>query len=58
MIQTKVLKHLKAQLHIDERLAPLKALNLTRPQSGWIRTIRTALRMTQVELAAILQINR
>ena len=52
------LEHLKAQLHIDERLAPLEALNLARPQSGWIRTIRTALRMTQAELAAILQINQ
>lgn len=51
-------EHLKAQLHIDEQLAPLKALNLARPQSGWIRTIRTALRMTQAELAAILQINQ
>jgi predicted DNA-binding mobile mystery protein A len=51
-------EHLKAQLHIDEQLAPLKALNLAHPQSGWIRTIRTALRMTQAELATILQINQ
>ena len=58
MNEPKVLQHLNAQLHIDEQLAPLKALNLARPQSGWIRTIRTALRMTQAELAAILQINQ
>jgi predicted DNA-binding mobile mystery protein A len=50
--------HLSDLIHIDEQLAPLKALNLARPQSGWIRTIRTALRMTQAELSAILQINQ
>lgn len=50
--------HLIDLIRIDEQLAPLKALNLARPQSGWIRTIRTALRMTQAELAAILQINQ
>ena len=50
--------HLNDLNRIDEQLAPLKALNLARPQSGWIRTIRTALRMTQAELAAILQINQ
>lgn len=46
------------QLRIDKQLAQLKALNLARPQSGWIRAIRTALRMTQAELAALLQINQ
>ena len=50
--------HLNDLIRIDKQLAPLKALNLARPQSGWIRTIRTALRMTQAELAAILQINQ
>lgn len=50
--------HLNDLIRFDDQLAPLKALNLARPQSGWIRTIRTALRMTQAELAAILQINQ
>lgn len=50
--------HLNDIIRIDKQLAPLKTLNLVCPQSGWIRTIRTALRMTQAELAAILQINQ
>jgi predicted DNA-binding mobile mystery protein A len=50
--------HLNDLIRIDKQLASLKALNLARPQSGWIRTIRTALRMNQAELAAILQINQ
>ena len=32
--ELKVLQCLKTQLLIDEQLAPLKALNLARPQSG------------------------
>jgi predicted DNA-binding mobile mystery protein A len=42
----------------DKELAPIKALNITTPPAGWIRTIRTTLRMSQAELAALLSINQ
>jgi predicted DNA-binding mobile mystery protein A len=50
--------HLNALLATDKELAPIKALQLTQPPTGWIRTIRTALRMSQAELATLLSINQ
>ena len=50
--------HLSALLATDKELAPIKALNITTPPPGWIRAIRTALRMSQAELAALLSINQ
>lgn len=50
--------HLHALLAADEELAPIKALHFTQPPTGWIRTIRTTLRMSQAELAALLSINQ
>jgi predicted DNA-binding mobile mystery protein A len=50
--------HLHALLATDKELAPIKALNITTPPKGWIRAIRTALRMSQAELATLLTINQ
>jgi predicted DNA-binding mobile mystery protein A len=50
--------HLNALLATDKELAPIKALNITTPPTGWIRVIRTALRMSQAELATLLSINQ
>lgn len=37
--------------HLERRLAPLRALDLTRPQCGWLRAMREALGMTTRQLA-------
>jgi predicted DNA-binding mobile mystery protein A len=50
--------HLNSLLTTDKELAPIKALNITTPPAGWIRVIRTALRMSQAELATLLSINQ
>ena len=50
--------HLNALIATDKELAPIKALTPTQPATGWIRTIRIALRMSQAELAALLKINQ
>jgi predicted DNA-binding mobile mystery protein A len=36
---------------LDKRFTPLRRANLASPNSGWIRTIRTALGMTATQLA-------
>jgi predicted DNA-binding mobile mystery protein A len=50
--------HLHALHTTDKELAPIKALNITTPPAGWIRAIRTALPMSQAELATRLSINQ
>jgi predicted DNA-binding mobile mystery protein A len=37
--------------HLERRLAPLRGLNLARPQRGWLRAMREALAMTTRQLA-------
>lgn len=37
--------------HLERRLAPLRASDLTRPQRGWLRAMREALGMTTRQLA-------
>lgn len=51
-------RYLEDQKLLDEKTAALKVIKLPLPGIGWIRTIRTSLRMSQVELATILQMNQ
>ncbi len=51
-------RYLEDQKLLDEKTAALKIIKLPHPGIGWIRTIRTALRMSQAELATILQMNQ
>lgn len=51
-------RYIEDQILLDEKTAALKAIKLPHPRTGWIRTIRTALRMSQAELATILQMNQ
>lgn len=37
--------------HLERRLAPLREINFTRPQRGWLRAMREALGMTTRQLA-------
>ena len=51
-------RYLEDQVLLDEKTDALKAIKLPQPRTGWIRTVRTALRMSQAELATILQMNQ
>jgi predicted DNA-binding mobile mystery protein A len=51
-------RFIEDQILIDEKAASLKAVKFPQPRAGWIRTIRTALRMSQAELATLLQMNQ
>jgi predicted DNA-binding mobile mystery protein A len=51
-------KYVDHQILLDEKTAPLKTIKLPQLRSGWIRSIRTALRMSQAELATLLQMNQ
>mgnify|MGYP000614970285 CR=1 FL=1 len=51
-------RYIEDQILLDEKTSALKAIKLPQPRTGWIRTIRTALRMSQAELATILQMNQ
>lgn len=51
-------RYIEDQILLDEKTAALKAIKLPHPRTGWIRTIRTALRMSQAELATLLQMNQ
>ena len=51
-------RYIEDQILLDEKTSALKAIKLPQPPTGWIRTIRTALRMSQAELATILQMNQ
>ena len=51
-------RYIEDQILLDEKTSALKAIKLSQPRTGWIRTIRTALRMSQAELATILQMNQ
>lgn len=50
-------RFLENQLILDQRTSALKK-NFFAPRAGWIRTVRQSLRMSQAELAALLQINQ
>ena len=41
-----------ARKHLERRLAPLRAADLSRPPRGWIRALRDSLGMTAAQLAA------
>lgn len=43
---------------LDDRLIPMAGARPTRPRGGWIRAIRSALGMTQSQLAKRLRITR
>lgn len=51
-------RYIEDQILLDEKTAALKAIKLPHPRTGWIRTIRTALRMSQAELATLLEMNQ
>ena len=51
-------RYIEDQILLDEKTSALKAIKLPQPRTGWIRTVRTALRMSQAELATILQMNQ
>lgn len=40
-----------ARKHLERRLAPLREVDLTRPQRGWLRAMREATGMTTRQLA-------
>ena len=51
-------RYIEDQILLDEKTSALKAIKLPHPRTGWIRAVRTALRMSQAELATILQMNQ
>jgi len=40
-----------ARKHLERRLAPLREVDLTRPQGGWLRAMREAMGMKTRQLA-------
>ncbi len=51
-------RFLEDQKLLDKKTNLFKGKDILHPKTGWIRTIRTALRMSQAELATLLEMNQ